>query len=53
MRQQINLFITKKIQASPITVTDKEIRKACRRPLVSDIKFITIRPVNEPTGKQA
>jgi len=34
-------------------VTESEIRKACLRPLVSEIKFMTIRPVNEPTGKHA
>ncbi len=29
------------------------MRNACRRPLMSEIKFITIRPVNEPIGKNA
>lgn len=37
----------------PMTVTDKAIKKACRLPLVSDIKFITIKPVNDPMGKKA
>jgi len=37
----------------PTTVTVSEIKKACLLPLVSEIKFITIRPVKEPTGKHA
>ena len=36
----------------PIIVTDKEIKNACLLPLVSEIKFIIINPVNEPMGKQ-
>jgi hypothetical protein len=35
----------------PAIVTDKEIKKACLLPLVSEIIFMTIKPVNDPIGK--
>ena len=37
----------------PTIVTLNEIRNACRLPLVSEIRFITIKPVKDPMGKHA
>ena len=53
MHQLTKLKIFYNIHPRPVIVIDSAIKKAYFLPFVSEIKFMTMRPVNEPIGKQA